>query len=63
MAEEKARRDAYRATAVYRLGSAAGAGIKWKRTTVPTLDSDGVIRGFAVRSGAQIDAWLVDDAG
>ena len=63
MAEEKARRDAYRATVAYRLGIAAGAGIKWKRTTVPTLDSDGVIRGFAVRSGAQIDAWLVDDAG
>ena len=47
MAEEKARRDAYRATVAYRLGIAAGAGIKWKRTTVPTLDSDGVIRGFA----------------
>jgi len=30
---------------------------------VPTLDSDGVIRAFAIRTGAQIEAWLVDDAG
>lgn len=63
MAELTARRDAYRATVVYRLGSAASAGVKWKRTTVPTLDSVGVIRGFAIRAGAQIEEWLVDDAG
>jgi hypothetical protein len=54
MAEVKARRDAYRATVVYRLGSAAGAGVKWKRTTVPTLDSDGVIRVFAARAGHRL---------
>jgi plasmid stabilization system protein ParE len=63
MAELTARRDAYRATVVYRLGSAASTGVKWKRTTVPTLDSVGVIRGFAIRAGAQIEEWLVDDAG
>ena len=63
MAELKARRDAYRATVVFRLGGAASAGVKWKRTTVPTLDSDGVIRGLAIRAGAQIEGWLVDDAG
>ncbi len=28
-----------------------------------TLDSDGVIRAFSIRTGAQIEAWLVDDAG
>ena len=63
MAELKARQDAYRATVVFRLGSAAGAGVRWRRSTVPTLDSDGVIRAFAIRTGAQIEAWLVDDAG
>ena len=63
MAELMARREAYRATVVFRLGSAAGAGVKWKRTTVPTLDSDGVIRGYADRAGLQIEQWLVDDAG
>ena len=34
MAELRARRDAYRATVVYRLGRAGGAGVQWRRTTV-----------------------------
>jgi hypothetical protein len=63
MAELKARQDAYRATVVFRLGSSAGAGVRWRRSTVPTLDSDGVIRAIAIRAGAQIEVWLVDDAG
>ena len=63
MAELKARREADRASVVFRLGSAAGACVKWKRTTVPTLDSDGVIRGYALQAGLQIESWLVDDAG
>jgi hypothetical protein len=63
MAELKARRDAYRATVVFRLGSASGAGVQWRRTTVPTLASDAAIRSFATRSGARIEPWLVDDAG
>ena len=62
MAEVKARRDAYRATVVFRLGSAAGAGVRWRRTTVPTLESDAAIRAFADRTGVPVGAWLVDDA-
>ncbi len=63
MAELTARRDAYRATVVFWLGGAAGAGIVWRRTTVPTLSSDAAIRVLATRIGAQIEAWLTDDAG
>ena len=62
MAELRARRDAYRATVVFRLGSAASVGITWRRTTVPTLGSVEAIRALAERSGARIDAWLVDDS-
>ena len=62
MAEVRARRDAYRATVVFRLGSAAGAGVRWRRTTVPTLESDAAIRAFADRTGVPVGAWLVDDA-
>ena len=53
MAELMARREAYRATVVFRLGSAAGAVFTWMHTTVPTLDSDGVIRGYADKAGLQ----------
>ena len=63
MADLKARRDAFRATVVFRLGCAAGAGVKWRRTTVPTLESAEAIRALAGRMGADIDGWLVDDAG
>ena len=63
MADLKARRDAYRATVVFRLGCAAGAGVKWRRTTVPTLESAAAIRALAGRMGVDIDGWLVDDAG
>ncbi len=63
MAELKALRDAYRATVVFRLGSAAGAGVPWRRTTVPTLSSDAANRALAARTGAEIEAWLIDDAG
>ncbi len=30
---------------------------------MPMLDSDGFIRGFEIRAGAQIKEWLVDDEG
>ncbi len=56
MADLKARRDVYRATVVFRLGCAAGTGVKWRRTTVP-------IRALADRMGVDIEGWLVDDAG
>jgi hypothetical protein len=53
MAELKARREAYRTTVVYQLGCAARAGVRWKRTTVPTLDSDAAIRALAARLGIE----------
>ena len=63
MAELRVRRDACRATVMFRPGSVAGAGVRWRRTTVPTLESDAAIRAFAGRTGVPFDAWLVDDAG
>lgn len=62
MAELRARRDAYRATVVYRLGRAGGAGVQWRRTTVPTLTSDRPVRALADRLGLHIEGWFVDDA-
>ena len=59
----KARRDAYRATVVFRLGCAAGTGVRWRRTTVPLLESAAAIRALADRMGVDIEGWLVDDAG
>jgi hypothetical protein len=52
-------------TVVYQLGCAAGAGVRWKRTMVPTLESDAAICALAARLGFRIDdsEWLVDDAG
>ncbi len=48
---------------VYQLGCVAGAGVRWKRTTVPMLESDAAIRALAARLDFRIDEWLVDDAG
>jgi hypothetical protein len=63
MAELRVRRDACRATVMFRPGSVAGAGVRWRRTTVPTLESDAAFRAFAGRTGVPIDAWLVRGPG
>ena len=56
-------RDSYRATVVYRLGGAAGVGarVQWRRTLIPTLESDAPVRALAVRLGVETDGWFYAD--
>lgn len=66
MAELKLRRDAYRATVVFRLGAAQAAsfGVRWnQRTRIPTLASDAPVRALASRLGLQVEGWFYADGG
>ena len=57
------RRTAFRATVRFRLGPGAGAELEWnRRTTLPTLASDGPIRRLAARLQVDVSGWLYDES-